>query len=136
MLVDDGQIIVLGGLMEDTTSDNAEKVTGLGDIPVIGNLFKYQKRDRVKRNLMVFLRPTILRSNEQSVSLAADRYDYMRNIEINAQPGPKAGLPDISAPVLPPMEDGRPQGGVLINPLPQAGTTQTPASQPPAVESK
>ena len=79
VLVDDGQIIALGGLIEDTTNDGVEKVTGLGDIPIIGNLFKYQTTKRGKTNLMVFLRPTVLRSAEQSTNVSVDRYDYMRS---------------------------------------------------------
>jgi general secretion pathway protein D len=53
-------------------------VRGLGDIPVIGNLFKYRSRTRAKRNLMVFLRPVVVRSKEQNNSISMDRYDYMR----------------------------------------------------------
>src|SRR5690606_12221898 len=84
VLVDDGQIIVLGGLIEDTAGDTVEKVPGLGDIPVVGNLFKYQTRTRTKTNLMVFLRPTVIRSNEDSVNIASDRYNYIRNVELTA----------------------------------------------------
>jgi general secretion pathway protein D len=78
VLVEDGQILALGGLMEDSTSDSVEKVTGLADIPVIGNLFKYQTAKRGKTNLMVFLRPTVIRNADQSNSVSVDRYDYMR----------------------------------------------------------
>ncbi len=137
VLVDDGQIIVLGGLIEDTTSDNVEKVRGLGDIPVIGNLFKYQTRDRTKRNLMVFLRPTILRSNEQSVNVAVDRYDYIRRTEVGTQPAHTAVLPDIGAPILPPLQDGRPSGGELLWAAPPAGgEMKKPAPQAPGPDAK
>ena len=114
VLVDDGQIIVLGGLIEDTVQDGVEKVRGLGDIPVIGNLFKYQNRKRVKTNLMVFLRPTVVRSNDQSVNLAADRYDLIRNVEVNSQPAQTAVLPDVDGPILPPLQNGQPVGGTLL----------------------
>lgn len=117
VLADDGQIIVLGGLIEDTVSDGADKVPGLGDIPVIGNLFKYQKRGRKKTNLMVFLRPTVIRSSEQSASVVADRYDYIRGTEIAAQPASTAVLPDTGAPVLPMLEGGQPIGGSFLKPL-------------------
>lgn len=127
VLVDDGQIIVLGGLIEDTTSDNVEKVRGLGDIPVIGNLFKYQTRDRTKRNLMVFLRPTILRSNEQSVNVATDRYDYIRRTELATQPAQTPLLPDVGAPVLPALQGGRAVGGDLL-----WGATAKPVAPPQA----
>ena len=118
MLADDGQIIVLGGLIEDTVGDGVEKVPGLGDIPIIGNLFKYQKRSRKKTNLMVFLRPTVIRSSEQSASVVADRYDYIRGTEIAAQPAKTPLLPDTGAPVLPALERGQPMGGTFLKPIP------------------
>jgi general secretion pathway protein D len=78
VLVDDGSIIALGGLIQDRTSNGEEKVPLLGDIPVLGNLFKYQNKNRNKTNLMVFLRPTVIRSTDQSDSVSLDRYDYLR----------------------------------------------------------
>ncbi|MFY7956292.1 MAG: type II secretion system secretin GspD, partial [Burkholderiaceae bacterium] len=69
VLVDDGQIIVLGGLIEDTVSDSIEKVPGLGNLPLLGYLFRYQSKRRTKTNLMVFLRPNIIRNDEQSIAL-------------------------------------------------------------------
>ena len=115
VLVDDGQISVVGGLIDESLQDGVEKVPGLGDIPLLGNLFKYQKRNRVKTNLMVFLRPTVIRSNEQSVNLTADRYNFIRNLEIGAQPAPSLVLPDMKAPQLPPLQDGQMAGGLLFN---------------------
>jgi general secretion pathway protein D len=118
VLVDDGQIIVLGGLIRDEMDGGEEKVPGLGDIPVIGNLFKYQNRRHTKTNLMVFLRPTIVRTNEQSVNLMADRYDYIRNQEINAQPEQKLVLPNMTSPVLPALENGKPTGDLMLRAKP------------------
>lgn len=115
VLVDDGQIIVLGGLIDDTMQDNTVKVPGLGDLPLIGNLFKYQKRSRVKTNLMVFIRPTVIRSNAQSVSLASDRYNYIRNAEIAAEPESKLTLPDMGFPVLPELKEGQMGEDLLFN---------------------
>ena len=126
VLVDDGQIIVLGGLIDDNMQDSVEKVPGLGDIPIIGGLFQYKKRSHVKTNLMVFLRPTIIRSNEQSVSLAGDRYDYIRNAEIAGQPERTIVLPNMDAPQLPPLQNGRMVGGALVN---QSGVYQSGANQ-------
>ncbi|MBQ5950099.1 type II secretion system secretin GspD, partial [Massilia sp. ST3] len=102
VLADDGQIIVLGGLIEDTEGDGEEKVRGLGDIPVLGNLFKYRTRTRVKTNLMVFLRPVVVRSKESSNSLAMDRYEYMRAAGAIGQPESSPLLRELGAPVLPP----------------------------------
>ncbi len=114
VLADDGQIIVLGGLIEDNVQDDAEKVRGLGDIPVLGNLFKYQKRERKKTNLMVFLRPTVIRNSAQSASVVADRYDYIRGTQVNAKPASTILLPDTGSPVIPQLSNGRPVGGGLL----------------------
>jgi general secretion pathway protein D len=134
VLVDDGQIIVLGGLIDDNMQDSIEKVPGLGDIPIIGNLFQYKTRSHVKTNLMVFLRPTIVRNNEQSVSLAGDRYDYIRNEEISGQPERTIVLPNMDAPQLPPLQDGRMVGGPLVKQT-QTGVKQaepgSPTNTPP-----
>src|SRR5690606_4177218 len=74
VLVDDGQIIVLGGLLEDRMSGGREQVPGLGDIPVLGNLFRYDTRSRTKTNLMIFLRPYVVRGSEID-RFTAERYD-------------------------------------------------------------
>ena len=107
VLVDDGQIIVLGGLIDDTMRDNVEKVPVLGDIPVLGNLFKYQSRTRAKRNLMVFLRPTVIRTTEHGTSVTVDRYDYIRNAGINSQARPSGLMRDMGPLLLPPMLNGK-----------------------------
>jgi general secretion pathway protein D len=129
VLVDDGQIIVLGGLIDDNLQDSTEKVPGLGDIPLIGGLFRYKTRSHIKTNLMVFLRPTIIRNNEQSVSLAGDRYDYIRNEEIAGQPERTIVLPNMQAPQLPPLQDGRMVGG----PMSKQAKPGAPANTPPAL---
>lgn len=114
VLVDDGQIIVLGGLIEDTVNDTVEKVPGLGDIPVLGYLFRYQTKRRGKTNLMVFLRPTVVRNDAQSIAVASDRYDYIRGAQFAIQPEPNVLLPRTDTPTLPPLQDGRPVGGQLL----------------------
>jgi len=119
VLVDDGEIIVLGGLIDDNGSSKVEQVPLLGDIPLIGNLFKYQSRGRKKSNLLVFLRPTIIRNNEQSQNVVADRYDYMRNAQIKMQPTPNLVMPNVNSSILPPLENGRPVGGTLLNSTPR-----------------
>lgn len=132
VLVDDGQIIVLGGLIDDNMQDSVEKIPGLGDIPILGGLFRYKKRSHVKTNLMVFLRPTIIRSTEQNVSLSGDRYDYIRNAEIAAQPESTVVLPNMNAPQLPPLQNGRIVGGPLANQVApaQSSPSAAPASAP------
>ena len=114
VLVDDGQIIVLGGLIEDTVSDSVEKVPGLGDIPFLGYLFRYQTKKRGKTNLMVFLRPTVIRTDAQSVAVAGDRYDFIRGTQLANTPQKNSVLPKYDAPVLPVLQDGKPQGGAML----------------------
>lgn len=120
VIADDGQIIVLGGLIEDTEGDGVEKVRGLGDIPVLGNLFKYQTRSRKKTNLMVFLRPVVIRNKEQSTSLATDRYDYMRGQQDGIQPPDNILVRDLGQPQLPTVVNGQLSGGTVARPIPPA----------------
>ncbi|QGZ40691.1 general secretion pathway protein D [Pseudoduganella flava] len=133
VIADDGQIIVLGGLIEDTGSDNVEKVRGLGDIPVIGNLFKYNTRSRKKTNLMVFLRPVVIRSKEQSQSLAADRYDYMRAAGATLEQDKSPLVRNLGNPELPALVNGIPTGSpALAKPVPPAPVPErTPGAAEP-----
>ncbi len=80
--VDDGQIIALGGLIDENERNTIEKVPLLGDIPGLGELFKSRSRSKTKTNLMVFIRPTIVRSAADAQRLAAERYDYVRQADI------------------------------------------------------
>jgi general secretion pathway protein D len=100
--VDDGSIIVLGGLVQDNVSNITEKVPLLGDIPVIGHLFRFEARRQQKTNLMVFLRPFVVRDEGAASALAVDRYDRMRRLEEPAKPHPV--LPELPPPILPPLE--------------------------------
>ncbi|MCX5465988.1 type II secretion system secretin GspD [Alcaligenes parafaecalis] len=102
VLVDDGQIIVLGGLLEDSIEDGTQSVPLLGDIPLVGNLFKYEKRKRTKTNLMVFLRPHIVRNAQDSQSLSLDRYNYMRAVQTGLPDRSTWFHPDAGHMVLPP----------------------------------
>ncbi len=78
LTVDEGQIAVMGGLLSDEERRTIEKIPLLGDIPVLGNLFKSKAKSRNKTNLMIFIRPTILRSAADSRKLAEQRYGYIR----------------------------------------------------------
>ncbi len=128
VLADDGQIIVLGGLIKDDASAIEEKVPGLGSLPVIGNLFKYQARKRTKTNLMVFLRPVIVRSKEDSNDISLSRYDYMRSSGIDAVPRDKSVLVrELGEPVLPLLTNGQPPPGDAMAPLPPKRPAPVPA---------
>jgi len=101
VLVEDGSIIVLGGLLQDEYSGNQEKVPVLGDVPIVGNLFKSESRSRKKTNLMVFLRPVVVRDASSTQALSLDRYDFMRTNQQLAQPLNSAILPVNESPALP-----------------------------------
>ena len=108
VLVDDGQIIVLGGLIQDSVSENVSKIPVLGDLPVFGNLFRYKSRTHNKTNLMVFLCPHILRNAKSYGGLTSERYDYISGEEKKSHPGSSFLLPDIKGPVLPPLKQFKP----------------------------
>ena len=101
VLVDDGNIVVLGGLLQDTYTGNQEIVPGLGDVPIFGNLFKSEARGRKKTNLMVFLRPVVVRDAAATDRLSLDRYDLMSAGMRDAQPVPSQLVPINEAPLLP-----------------------------------
>jgi general secretion pathway protein D len=101
VLVDDGSIVVLGGLLQDEYAGNQEKIPGVGDVPLFGNLFKSETRSRKKTNLMVFLRPVVVRDAQQSDELSIDRYDLMRLKQEAAQPPESKVVPVNAGPVLP-----------------------------------
>ena len=124
VLVDDGAIVVLGGLLQDEYSGNQEKVPVLGDVPFFGNLFKSEARTRKKTNLMVFLRPVIVRDASSTESLSLDRYDQMRSAQQLAQPRASTVVPINEAPVLP---------EVLLPVQPPARVSPLPADVPPLV---
>jgi general secretion pathway protein D len=115
VLVTDGEIIVLGGLIQDQVNINADKVPVLGDIPIIGNLFRYDTRQKQKTNLMIFLRPYVLRTEDSATpnTLTQERYEYIRNQQGIVTPGKRNVLPEMTAPQLPvwsqppPRTDGK-----------------------------
>ncbi len=111
VLVDDGQVVVIGGLIQDSLNDSVEKVPGLGDIPVIGGLFQYRSRSRSKTNLMVFLRPTVLRDGKGADALTGERYDYILGEQGRTRPAAHPMLPDGEPPSLP----------LRLSPLPPDG---------------
>ncbi|WP_298214381.1 type II secretion system secretin GspD [Acidovorax sp.] len=104
VVVDDGSIIVIGGLLEDSYSQGEDKVPVMGDLPVVGGLFRSENRKRNKTNLMVFLRPIVVRDTATSDALMVDRYEAIRALQQATQPAPSTMLRSVSgAPVLPPL---------------------------------
>jgi general secretion pathway protein D len=86
IIVDDGEIIGIGGLLNDNERRTIEKIPFLGDLPVVGNLFKSRGRQREKTNLMVFIRPTILRSRADAQAMTDRRYGYVRAQQYQQDP--------------------------------------------------
>jgi general secretion pathway protein D len=104
VLVDDGQIVVLGGLIQDDQQAAIDKVPLLGDIPYLGSLFKYESRNRKRTNLMVFLRPVVLKDEKAAATLSADRYDYIRHQQGQITLPANVLLPPVGATVMQPMD--------------------------------
>ena len=133
VLVEDGSIVVLGGLLQDEYSGNAEKVPGLGDVPLFGNLFKSEARSRKKTNLMVFLRPVVVRDARESERLSLDRYDLMRSGLKDNQPVPSSLVPVNESPTLPEPPPVRAANAPnALTPLPNTAPLITPPVGPAA----
>ncbi len=103
VLVDEGQLVVLGGLIQDSVTAGEDKVPVLGDIPLLGNLFRHEVKHSAKTNLMIFIRPYVLRTATASNGLTQDRYEYLLGEEKHSQTPSRALLPDMPAPMLPPL---------------------------------
>ena len=103
VLVEDGSIVVLGGLLQDDTTNSQEKVPGLGDLPFFGNLFKSEARSRKKTNLMVFWRPVVVRDGAATEALSLGRYEQMRINQQSFQPAATGALPVTGSALLPPL---------------------------------
>lgn len=108
ILLDDGQIMVLGGLLQDGYSQSNDAVPWLSTIPGIGALFRNERRAITKTNLMVFLRPYIIRDSEAGRSITLNRYDFMRRAQGGLQPERSWAMPDMQAPQLPSAAQGVP----------------------------
>jgi general secretion pathway protein D len=102
IVVQDGQIAVIGGLLQDSVKDGVQKVPLLGDIPGLGALFRYNTRSHSKTNLMLFLRPVVLRNERNVDAIARERYDYILGEQRKSAPTPSVVLPEMPPPTLPP----------------------------------
>ncbi|MFZ1640994.1 MAG: type II secretion system secretin GspD [Candidatus Contendobacter sp.] len=131
VLVESGQILVLGGLIDEKLDESAQKVPFLGDVPLLGNLFRYRNTTKLKRNLMVFLHPVILRDPGQSTLYTSDKYSYIREQQLAAREKGDYLLPDTQSPVLKPPEEVKKQGTILDLSPPAAPAPISKASAPP-----
>ena len=121
VVIDDSQVVVLGGLIEDRLTDGSDKVPVLGDVPGVGTLFRYDARRREKTNLMVFLKPTVLRTSADGRSITSERYEYLMTEQQRGVPGAVPFWRDPTAPQLPP------EGTMPGSP----GLTPQPIAEPP-----
>lgn len=108
VLANDGELIVLGGLMDDQAGESVAKVPLLGDIPLIGNLFKSTADKKEKRNLMVFIRPTILRDGMAADGVSQRKYNYMRAEQIYRDEQGLSLMPHTAQPILPAQNQALP----------------------------
>ncbi len=101
VMVEDRHVLVLGGLIDETLTDNQQKVPLLGDIPIIGALFRSQGTQKVKRNLMIFLHPKIMRNAETEQQISSSKYNYMRAQQLAHQADGVPFVEKQEVPVLP-----------------------------------
>lgn len=103
VLVDDGQVIALGGLMDDDLQEQEQRVPGLGSLPLLGELFRYRSTSLVKRNLMVFMQPTIIRDRAIAEDFTGRKYNFMRAQQLDRQQRGVQLMRDADPPALPAM---------------------------------
>ena len=101
VMVDDHQLVVLGGLLDDQLVEGVQKVPVLGDLPLLGNLFKSRRSTKVKSNLMVFIQPSIIRDAAYFNATSSGKYNYMRGLQTKQREAGVNLLPDTDAPILP-----------------------------------
>lgn len=132
VLADNGEIIVLGGLMQDNYQVSNSKVPLLGDIPWIGQLFRSETKQRQKTNLMVFLRPVIIGDSDTAQQITQNRYDYVQGVTDGYRSDNNV-MRDKDFPVVPPMPLGPSQGAApASNLFDLRQMTHQPGTQPPS----
>ncbi|PQM26758.1 type II secretion system protein GspD [Sphingopyxis lindanitolerans] len=141
LTVDDGEILAIGGLLNDDERKTIERIPLLSDIPLIGELFKSRSRSRSKTNLMVFIRPTILRNREDNAALTARRYGYIRDFQLQRNPNEEPAIDTLVRDYMgtvPPVPTAPTAADVTIGPvdlpaLRGQGGSVVPADVPPSV---
>ena len=113
VIVEDGGILVLGGLMEDTLTESTQRVPILGSIPLLGALFRHRSVDKVKTNTMVFIRPTILRDGTQAAIATNAKYNYVRDLQMGDGSSNVPQMRNAERPVIPPLESYEEEANAL-----------------------
>ena len=101
VMADDGATVVLGGLIDEDVQQSESKVPLLGDIPVLGHLFRSTSTSKKKRNLMVFIKPTIMRDGGVMNEVSQRKYNYMRAQQLNKQDNGVSLMPNTTTPEMP-----------------------------------
>jgi general secretion pathway protein D len=127
VVVQDGNFVVLSGLIEDRTNNSESRVPLLGSLPLVGWLFRYENRSRQKTNTMVFLRPVVVRDESTSATVAANRYEYMRTQTHDAQKPDSWVMRGYEGSRMPPYDEVTPP----TKPREYRGTQPAPSAAPP-----
>jgi general secretion pathway protein D len=129
VVVEDGAVVVLGGLLQDTQASNQNRVPGLASIPFFGALFRSETKSRAKTNLMVFLRPVIVRDGASTEALSLARFENMRSLQINQAEQDKINSPrfNFGVPVLP--ENQPLKNAPLMQMTPMTQPSSSPSSK-------
>jgi general secretion pathway protein D len=133
VVIDDNQIVVLGGLIDDQLTDGSDSVPLLGQIPIAGALFRYDARHRIKTNLLVFLKPTVVRTASDGRVITSERYDYLMGEQQRSTPPERLFWRDTSQPQLPPegIMPGTPAAVPPVPPPPPSGGLLAPETPVP-----
>jgi general secretion pathway protein D len=105
VLIKDDSLLVLGGLISDNVKDSVQKVPGLGEIPLIGNLFRYRSNDHQKQDLMVFLHPRILKDATTEAAVSQEKYNFLRTEQLQMRENRETITPRSQQPMLPEVHD-------------------------------
>ncbi len=130
--VEDGQIVVLGGLIQDQLTNNDSSVPLIGELPLIGALFRYNNRQRTKTNLMIFIKPSVVRGPAGASDVTQDRYDYLIGEQNKLNPPPRIFWNDQTFPQLSPSGTLPGSGPLMAPSAPPQGPATAPATPPPS----
>lgn len=126
VMVKDNSLLVLGGLISDNVKDSVQKVPALGDIPLIGNLFRYRSNDHTKQDLMVFLHPKILRDAASEAQVSGEKYNFLRTEQLQMRENGETITPRGQQPMLPEVHDFLKSPALDVAPKDLTGTDKHP----------
>ncbi|MEO7386802.1 MAG: type II secretion system protein GspD, partial [Gammaproteobacteria bacterium] len=136
VIVEDGGTLVLGGLIQDEVSERQQRVPILGRLPLVGALFRSTATSKKKTNLMVFIKPTILRDNVQAAFETNSKYNYIRDEQLGIKPKTPRLMPMTQRPALPEMSQPSTSSTVDLPAMvsPQSASPQPASPEPPVID--